>query len=163
MTHHKIFALVALLVASVGSQQAQAGMSGMSARVQQQSISESQAAVQAPAPAPVRPVAQVPVRPAPVRRAQAARPSGGGNFDGVWSVTASPGCGLIPRSAVQVVRGRIIGDGVNGSVDPAGNVRTVSYGGGVSVISRGRTSATVGSGTYEVSNGCTGTWVSQKV
>lgn len=158
MTHHKTFALVALLAATIGSHQAQAGMSGTSARLQQQTISQAQGSVQAP----VRPVAQAPVRPAPVRREQAARPSAG-NFDGVWAVASSPGCGLAARSAVRVVRGRIVGDGVSGSVDASGNVRTVSYGGGLSVISKGHVSGAAGSGTYEVSNGCTGTWVSQKV
>jgi hypothetical protein len=164
MTHLKTFALVAILAATVGAQNAQAGMSGTSARVQQQSASEAQGAVQAPPLAPAQPVAQAPVRPAPVRRDLTARPAATvGAFDGVWAVAASPGCGLNARSAVQVVRGRIVGDGVSGTVDAAGNVRTVGYGGGLSVISKGRTGPTSGSGTYEVSNGCTGTWVSRKV
>jgi len=30
------------------------------------------------------------------------------------------------------------------------------------VISKGRVSGTSGSGTYEVSNGCSGTWVAKK-
>ncbi len=48
MTHHKTFVLLALLLTATGSHQALAGMSGTSVRVQQQSASEAQAAVQAP-------------------------------------------------------------------------------------------------------------------
>jgi hypothetical protein len=159
MTHHKTLLLLALLLTATGSHQAFAGMSGTSVRVQQQSASEAQALVQAPPAA--RPVAQAPVRPAPARKEQAARPSAGA-FDGIWAVTASPGCGLAVRSAVEVSRGRISGQGVSGSVDAGGNVRTVGYGGGLSVISKGRVSGEAGSGTYEVSNGCTGTWTSHR-
>jgi hypothetical protein len=156
-----VFLLALLLTVAIGSHEAEAGMSGMSDRVQRLNAVEAQASVQAPLPAPAKPVAQAQARPAPVRREQAPRPSGG-SFDGVWAVNASPGCGLAARSAVEVVRGRI-SEGVSGSVDGSGNVRTVGYGDGLSVISTGRVSGSGGSGTYEVSNGCTGTWVSQKV
>ena len=81
--------------------------------------------------------AQAPQRRSVARPEQAAQPSGGG-FDGTWAVASSPGCGLVARSAVRVARGRISGQGVSGSIDASGNVRTVSYGGGLSVISRGR-------------------------
>jgi hypothetical protein len=60
----------------------------------------------------------------------------------------SPGCGLAAGSAVEVSRGRISGQGVSGSVDAGGNVRTVGYGGGLSVISKGRVSGEAGSGTW---------------
>ena len=105
--------------------------------------------------------AQAPQRRSVARPEQAGQPSGGG-FDGNWAVASSPGCGLVARSAVRVARGRIRGQGVSGSIDASGNVRTVSYGGGLSVISKGRVSGTSGSGTYRVSTGCTGTWVAQR-
>jgi hypothetical protein len=158
MRKQEIF-LIALLMTAIGSQ-AHAGMSGTSARVQQITNSESQAAVQAPQAPQVQPAPQQ--RRAPARQEQAARPSGS-NFDGIWSVTNSPGCGLARRSAVEVIRGRISGPGLSGKVDPSGSVRTVAHGGGLSVISTGHTSPTSGSGTYEVSNGCTGTWTARKV
>jgi hypothetical protein len=161
MTQLKAFALVVALTATVGLQHAQAGMSGTSSRVEQQAAAEAQAAVQAPPPA-ARPAAQALTRTAPARAEQSARPDIS-VFDGVWAVATSPGCGLLARSAVQVRRGRITGDSLSGSVDAAGNVRTVANGGGISVISKGRTSATAGSGTYQLSNGCTGTWTSRKV
>jgi hypothetical protein len=162
MTKQGTFLIALLMTAAIGSQ-AYAGMSGTSARVQQITNSEAQAAVQAPQPQ-ARPQVQSAAqqRRAPARQEQAARPSGS-TFDGIWSVTNSPGCGLAPRSAVEVVRGRISGPGISGIVHPSGSVRTVAHGGGLSVISTGRTSPTSGSGTYEVSNGCTGTWTARKV
>lgn len=153
--------LIALAIAAAVTSQAHAGMSGTSARVQQITASEAQAAVQAQPQAQPSPQA-APQRRAPTRQEQAARPSGNA-FDGIWSVRTSPGCGLSPRSAVEVVRGRISAPGLSGSVDPSGKVRTVAHGGGLSVISTGHTSPTSGSGTYEVSNGCSGTWTSSKV
>jgi hypothetical protein len=158
MTHHKTLMLLAFLAATIVSQSANAGMSGTSARVEQQSAKETQAAIQAPA---AKPVVQGPVRPAPARRDQAPQPTGG-NFDGVWATRASPGCGLAEHGAVQISRGRIAGQGLSGSVDANGNVRTVARGGGLSVSSTGRIGPTTGSGTYTVSNGCTGTWTAQK-
>jgi hypothetical protein len=157
MTNGSVYFALALLATAAVSSQAQAGMSGTSERVEQQNISQAQAAV----PAQPKQQAQVPQRRPVARPEQAARPSGGG-FDGIWAVASSPGCGLVARSAVQVTRNRISGDGVSGTIDASGNVRTVGYGGGLSVISKGRVSGTSGSGTYEVSNGCTGTWVAQK-
>jgi hypothetical protein len=161
MTKQGTFLIVLLMTAAIGSQ-AHAGMSGTSARVEQITNSEAQAAVQASQPQ-ARPQQAAPQqRRAPARPEQAARPSGS-NFDGIWSVTNSPGCGLARRSAVEVIRGRISGPGLSGKVDPSGSVRTVAHGGGLSVISTGHTSPTSGSGTYEVSNGCTGTWTARKV
>ena len=161
MTKQGTFLIALLTTAAIGSQ-AHAGMSGTSARVEQITNSEAQAAVQASQPQ-ARPQQAAPQqRRAPARPEQAARPSGS-SFDGIWSVTNSPGCGLAPRSAVEVIRGRISGPGLSGKVDPSGSVRTVAHGGGLSVISTGHTSPTSGSGTYEVSNGCTGTWTARKV
>lgn len=155
-----VFLLALLLTAAIGSHQAEAGMSGMSDRVQRLNAVEAQASL----PPPAKPVVQAPSRPAPVRpeqSAKAAKPSVGA-FDGAWTVSSSPGCDLAARSAVQVSRGRIVGQGVSGSVDANGNVRTSGYGEGISVVSQGRVSGAAGSGTYSVSNGCTGTWVAHK-
>jgi hypothetical protein len=159
MAHLKAFALAALVAAAVGAPHAQAGMSGTSSRVEQQAAAEAQAAVQT-APSAARPAAQPPVQSIPVPAA--ARPNVSA-FDGVWAVATSPGCGLLARSAVQVRRGRITGEYLRGSIDATGNVSTIARGGGISVISKGHSSATAGSGTYRVSTGCTGTWTSRKV
>ena len=153
-----VFLLALLLTAAIGSHQAEAGMSGMSDRVQRLNAAEAQASL----PPPAKPVVQAPSRPAPVRPEQSASRPSVGAFDGTWAVSSSPGCDLAARSAVQVSRGRIVGQGVSGSVDANGNVRTIGYGEGISVVSQGRVSGAAGSGTYSVSNGCTGTWVAQK-
>ena len=139
MTSRTIYFALALLATAAVSSQARAGMSGTSDRVEQQNITQAQAGV----PQQPKQQAQAPQRGSVARPEQAAQPSGG-SFDGTWA------------------RGRIRGQGVSGSIDASGNVRTVSYGGGLSVISRGRVSGTSGSGTYQVSTGCTGTWVAQK-
>lgn len=163
MTKRTTF-VIAFAIAAAITSQARAGMSGTSARVQQISNSEAQAAaVQSPVQPQAKPQVQAaPQRRAPARQEQAAR-SSGGNFDGVWAVSSSAGCGLSARSAVEVTRGRIKGQGVSGSIDAGGNVRTVGYGEGLSVISKGRAAGSSASGTYEVSNGCTGTWTASKV
>lgn len=163
MTNGKTLLIALAMAAAIGGQ-AHAGMSGTSERVQKLNTTEANAAVppqaHAPAPPPQRRAAAK-----PERSERGARPAqaSGGNFDGVWAVSSSSGCGLSERSAVEVRRGRISGQGVSGSIDAGGNVRTVGYGGGLSVISKGRAAGSSASGTYEVSNGCTGTWSASKV
>jgi hypothetical protein len=146
---------IALAIAAVIASQAHAGMSGTSDRVQQ--ITNSEARPTAPTQPQARPQPNPQVQAPP----PAARPAGG-NFDGHWAVSSSPGCGLSARSAVQVKGGRISGQGLSGSIDVAGNVRTVARGGGLSVVSTGRASGATASGGYRVSNGCTGTWTASK-
>ena len=66
-------------------------------------------------------------RPEPEEPRRASRESsggGGGNFDGAWMVT-SVGCGGSSTGAVVVTSGRIIAQGVSGSVSSNGGVRTV--------------------------------------
>jgi hypothetical protein len=86
---------------------------------------------------------------------------GGGNFDGAWMVT-SVGCGGTTTGAVVVTSGRIIADGVSGTVSPSGGVRTVGNFNGVSVTSSGHLSSRRGSGSFRRSDGCGGTWSSSK-
>lgn len=145
------FLLALLFTAAMGSHQAKAGMSGTSERVERLTAAE----------APARPVATAPSRAVPVQQEPTTRPSVVA-FDGVWAVSSSPGCHLTALSAVQVSRGRIVGQGVDGSIDANGNVRAIRYGHGISVVSQGRLSGSAGSGTYSVSNGCTGTWVARR-
>lgn len=90
------------------------------------------------------------------------KPAGPRAFDGTWDVRTSPGCATLTRSAVSVSRGKIRGPGVSGSVDPAGNVRTVGRAGFLSIVSTGRVGERTGSGVYRQSDGCTGTWQARK-
>jgi hypothetical protein len=86
---------------------------------------------------------------------------GGDNFDGAWIVN-SVGCGSATRGAVVVTSGRIIGEGVTGTISSNGAVRTTGNYNGVVVNSSGRVSSRSGSGTFRQSNGCGGTWTSAK-
>jgi hypothetical protein len=86
---------------------------------------------------------------------------GGGNFDGAWMVT-SVGCGGTTTGAVVVTSGRIIAEGVRGTVSSGGGVRTIGNFNGVSVTSSGRLSGRNGSGSFRRSDGCGGRWSASK-
>jgi hypothetical protein len=86
---------------------------------------------------------------------------GGGNFDGAW-VVVSIGCGATSTGAVVVTSGRIVGDGLSGTVSPSGAARSVGNYNGVTVVSSGHVSGRSGSGTFRRSDGCSGTWTSTK-
>jgi len=86
---------------------------------------------------------------------------GGGNFDGAWIVN-SVGCGSTTRGAVVVTSGRVIGEGVSGTISPNGAVRTVGNYNGIVVTSTGHVSSRSGSGSFQQSNGCGGTWTATK-
>jgi hypothetical protein len=96
---------------------------------------------------------------------RASRKSGGGggagNFDGAW-VVVSIGCGGSSRGAVVVTSGRIIGEGLTGTVSPNGAARSVGNYNGVTAVSSGHVSGRSGSGTFRRSDGCSGTWSSSK-
>jgi hypothetical protein len=100
--------------------------------------------------------------PAEPRRA-VPRSSGGsgGNFDGAWVVN-SVGCGSTTRGAVVVTSGRVIGEGVTGTISPSGAVRTTGNFNGIVVTSSGHVSSRSGSGSFQQSNGCGGTWTASK-
>jgi hypothetical protein len=95
------------------------------------------------------------------RRAARKSGGGGGNFDGAWAVV-SVGCGSSSTSAVVVTSGRIIGEGVTGTVSANGAARSVGNYNGVTVVSSGHVSGRTGSGTFRRSDGCGGTWTSTK-
>ena len=95
------------------------------------------------------------------RRAARTGGGGGGNFDGAWIVN-SVGCGGTTRGAVVVTSGRVIGEGVSGTVSPSGAVRTVGNFNGVIVNSSGHLSGRSGSGNFRQSTGCGGTWTASK-
>ena len=86
---------------------------------------------------------------------------GGGNFDGAWMVT-SVGCGGSSTGAVVVTSGRVIAQGVSGTVSVSGGVRTVGNFDGVAVTSSGRLSSRSGGGSFRRSDGCNGTWTASK-
>lgn len=86
---------------------------------------------------------------------------GGGNFDGAWSVT-SIGCGGSSTMAFVITSGRIIGEGLSGSVSSSGSASSVWQGGGITSNGFGRFSGRSGSGGFRRSDGCSGTWSASK-
>jgi hypothetical protein len=151
-----------ILVAAIGAALAQSGSAGGSIGNDEKSLSgsrEAPRAVESDRPSRrSRPEADEPRR--------ASRKSGGGggsggNFDGAWIVVAV-GCGGSSRTAVVVTSGKIIGEGLTGSISPNGASRSVGNYSGITVISTGHASGRSGSGTFRRSDGCSGTWTSSK-
>ena len=89
------------------------------------------------------------------------RGGGGGSFDGAWMVV-SVGCGGTTSGAVVVSSGKVIGQGVTGTVSASGAVSTFGQGDGVTFTGSGRLAARSGSGSFRRSDGCGGTWTSTK-
>lgn len=90
------------------------------------------------------------------QREAPARRSGGGNFDGVWTVV-SRGCSGAGTGSIVVSGGRIVGQGVSGSISSNGAIRSVvNLGNGGVSIGSGRASGRTASGIYRQSDGCTG-------
>lgn len=87
---------------------------------------------------------------------------GGGSFDGAW-VANSVGnpCGSATQTFV-VTSGRIVGEGLSGSVSPSGAASSFGSYGSITVVSSGRFSGRSGSGTFKRSDGCVGTWTVSK-
>lgn len=154
----RTFALAALLLALASpSAFAQSGSTGGSIGNDEKSLSGSRSDRSAePAPSARR------SKPAANEQRPSARRSSGGGFDGAWAVI-SVGCGGSSSGATVVTSGRVIGEGVSGTVSSNGSVRTFGQaGGGVTYTGAGRLSGRSGSGTFRRSDGCSGTWTASK-
>jgi hypothetical protein len=162
-TASRKFALAALLVSLASpSAFAQSGSAGGSIGNDEKSLSGSRSDRSAePAPSARR------SKPAADEQRSSSRRSGGGGgggggFDGAWAVI-SVGCGGSSSSATVVTSGRVIGEGVSGTVSSNGSVHTFGQaGGGVTYTGAGRLSGRGGSGTFRRSDGCSGTWTASK-
>ncbi|TFV75194.1 hypothetical protein E4K64_15880 [Bradyrhizobium frederickii] len=154
-------ALVVLVTAALASPAAfaQSGSAGGSIGNDEKSLSGSRSERSAePAPSARR---SKPAAEEPRSSSRRSGGGGGGGFDGAWVVT-SIGCGGTTSGAVVVSSGKIIGQGVTGTVSPSGAVSTVGQGDGVTFTSSGRLGARSGSGSWRRSDGCGGTWSSAK-
>ena len=94
-------------------------------------------------------IVDVPTLPAPLE----ANP-----YDGRWIFTGAGCRGAGPVSAV-IKGGKVIVRGGGGNVTPDGIIHTVGAGNGMTLTAEGRLSGDSGSGTYDRSDGCTGTWI----
>ncbi|RTE92337.1 hypothetical protein [Bradyrhizobium sp. LVM 105] len=155
--------LIVLLTAALASPAAfaQSGSAGGSIGNDEKSLSGSRSdrsTEPAPSARRSKPAAE---EPRSSSRRSGGGGGGGGGFDGAWVVT-SVGCGGTTSGAVVVSSGKVIGQGVTGTVSPSGAVSTVGQGDGVTFTSSGRLGARGGSGTWRRSDGCGGTWSSAK-
>lgn len=91
---------------------------------------------------------------------------GGGNFDGVWSISSAgtSGCSDTLTEQFVVSGGRMTGSTGSGraTVSANGAVRGAGNYSGIGVTSQGRLSGRTGSGTFQRSDGCSGRWVASK-
>jgi hypothetical protein len=159
----RIFALAFLLITALASSPAlspalaQSGSAGGAIGNDEKSLSGSRQDRSAdPAPSARRSKPAAEERSAPRRGG-----GGGGSFDGAWAVT-SVGCGGTTSGAVVISSGKVIGQGVSGTVSPSGSVSTFGQGEGTTFTGAGRLGARSGSGTWRRSDGCGGTWSSTK-
>jgi hypothetical protein len=83
------------------------------------------------------------------------------NFDGAWIFT-SAGCPYTGSLPAKIVGGKIIIRGGGGQVDPDGTLHSVGAGNGMTLTATGQLSGDTGSGTFNRSDGCAGTWVAIK-
>ena len=160
-TANRTSVLASLLIAALASPSAfaQSGSAGGSIGNDEKSLSGARSDRSAAPAEPAR-------RSKPAAEERSSRRSGGGgggggSFDGAWIVT-SVGCGGSTSGAVVVSSGKVIGEGVSGTVSPSGSVSTQGQGQGVTFTSTGRVSGRSGSGTWRRSDGCGGTWTSAK-
>ena len=100
-----------------------------------------------------------PKRPA-VRRKK--RGSGGGNLEGAWILRSVGATCDSSTDAVVISSGKMIGQYGTGQVSSTGSVSGAGSAGGLSWTMSGRFSGRSGSGTFQRSDGCTGTWTGTK-
>ena len=82
-------------------------------------------------------------------------------FDGRWIFTGA-GCKGAGSVAATIKNGKVIVRGGGGSVTPDGIIHTVGAGNGLTLTAEGTLYGDSGSGTYDRSDGCSGTWIGVK-
>lgn len=98
----------------------------------------------------------------PAEEAARATPEQNGtDFDGRWIFT-SAGCSHTGSLPATIRKGKIIVKGGAGTVGPDGTLHSVGAGGGMTLTAVGQLSGNNGSGTFNRSDGCVGTWIAIK-
>jgi hypothetical protein len=82
-------------------------------------------------------------------------------YDGRWKFTGA-GCRGAGSVLAVIKDGKVIVRGGGGNVTPDGIIHTVGAGNGMTLTAEGRLSGDSGSGTYDRSDGCSGTWIGVK-
>jgi len=83
------------------------------------------------------------------------------NFDGIWIFT-SAGCPYTGTLPATIVGGKIYIRGGSGQIDPDGTLHSVGAGNGMTLTAVGQMTASTGSGTFNRSDGCVGSWIAIK-
>jgi len=83
------------------------------------------------------------------------------NFEGAWTFT-SAGCPYTGSLPARIIGGKIIVKGGSGQVDPDGALHSVGAGNGMTLTAVGQLSGNTGSGTFNRSDGCVGSWIAIK-
>lgn len=158
----KAVVLSATLVALPSLTHAQSGSAGGSIGNDEKSLTGSRST----------PRATEPSRPARRSKPEAEAPrraprsggggGGGGNFDGAWILTSSSSQCAGSRDAVIITSGKLVGQYGTAQVSPNGSVSGVGSAGGLSWTMSGRFSGRSGSGTFQRSDGCAGSWSGSK-
>ena len=115
------------------------------------SVRDAERFLSSPRPETERPAEEAPVPPPPAI----------GNFDGVWKFT-SAGCTHTGTLPAIITGGKIVVQGGSGQVDPDGTLHSVGAGNGMTLFAVGRLSGNTGSGTFNRSDGCIGSWIAIK-
>jgi hypothetical protein len=158
----KIALLSMSLIVAIGpgAAFAQSGSAGGSIGNDEKSLSGSRSAEPERPARRSKPEAEEPRRSAPRRSGGG---GGAGNFDGAWIVVSvGKTCSGSSTTALVVSSGKIIGQGLSGTVSANGAARSVGNYDGIIVTSSGHVSGRSGSGTFKRSDGCIGTWTSSK-
>jgi hypothetical protein len=79
-------------------------------------------------------------------------------FNGRWIFT-SAGCTNTGSIGATIRHGRIIVKGGSGQVSADGTLHSVGAGGGMTLTAQGHLDNETGSGTFDRSDGCSGTWI----
>jgi hypothetical protein len=82
-------------------------------------------------------------------------------YDGRWIFTGA-GCRGAGSVSAIIKDGKVVVRGGGGNVTPDGVIHTVGAGNGLTLTAEGRLSGDSGSGTYDRSDGCSGTWIGVK-
>jgi hypothetical protein len=82
-------------------------------------------------------------------------------FDGRWRFTGA-GCRGAGSVSAVIRGGKVIVRGGGGNVTPDGIIHTIGAGNRLTLTAEGRLSGDSGSGTYDRSDGCSGTWIGVK-
>lgn len=165
--------LLSLLIAvafGTSASFAQSGSTGGSIGNDEKSLSGSRATPRAVETE--KPVRRSKPRPEPEEPRRASRKSGGGgsgrggggsaNFDGAWIANSVGNTCQGATQAFVVTSGRIVGEGLSGSISPSGAASSFGNYGSITAVSSGRFSGRRGSGTFKRSDGCSGTWTASK-